>query len=279
MPTLTEVWESRVGIHELPGAQNSAAILEMWKDAGHPEVTRDEEHWCSAAMCSAAKAAGYPFPPVNVNPMARSWLTMGVAVKPEDVRPEDVIVWPRGAPPSGHVNCVKEVRRDGDKIEVKCWGGNQTKRGTGGAVTVTDWTDLGKALPNGIRRLVRPTVQDLRAAGSSTIKAADTDEKLGIVGAFFVPIFEGVRAVVEPMFGLVEAPKFASLPESLTFWGSVMEQANRVFGYVVSHPWMAGILLVSIGLVIRSKLTKRGRVAEHKNGVPIASEVAALQGA
>jgi uncharacterized protein (TIGR02594 family) len=275
MPTLLEVWQSRLGIYEIAGPEHNAIILQWWRDAGHPEIIEDETAWCSGSMCSAAKEAGLPFPPPNVNPMARSWLTMGVRVAPGDVQPGDVIVWPRGAPPAGHVNCVQDVRvRDG-KVEVRCVGGNQSHK-SGGAVTLTGWQDISGALPNGIRRLVPATVRDLRAAGSTTIKGADVDEKLGIVGTFFVPIFEGLRAVVEGMFGFVEPPKFASLPEGLSWWGTLLETAGKVWTYAIGHPWLAAILLVSIGLVVRAQLTKRQRVQEHAAGVPIAAEVAAM---
>jgi uncharacterized protein (TIGR02594 family) len=276
MPTLLEVWQSRLGIAEVAGPQHNAVILQWWRDAGHPEIIEDELAWCSAAMCSAAKEAGLPFPPVNVNPMARSWLTMGVRVVPGDVQPGDVVVWPRGAPPAGHVNCVQDVRvRDG-KTEVRCIGGNQSHR-SGGAVTLTGWQSIDGALPNGIRRLVRATVKDLRAAGSTTIKEADTQQKLGIVGSLIVPVLEGLRAVVEGMFGSVAPPKFESLPDGLTWWGTLFETAGRVWTYAADHPWLAAILIVSIGLVVHAQLTKRGRVVEHAAGIPIAAEVARLQ--
>jgi hypothetical protein len=121
--------------------------------------------------------------------------------------------------------------------------------------------------------MVPATIADLRPH-SSTIKEADNQEKLGIIGAFFVPLFEGVRAVIEGMFGSVSPPQFAALPEGLTWWGTLLEQAGRVGNYALAHPWMAAILLVSIGLVVRAKLQKSGRVAEHKNGIPIGSQVA-----
>lgn len=279
MATLLEVWNSRLGIQEIPGKKHNPIIVGWAKDAGHPEIADDETSWCSLSMCAAAKEAGLPFPPVNVNPMAKSWMTWGIAVRLEDAAPGDVMVWQRGAVGSwmGHVNCVKEVRRVGGRVETRNVGGNQGGLKGGDAVTLTGWQDAGKALA--IRRAVPATIKDLRAAGSTTIKSADNEEKLGIVGLFFTPIFEGIRALVEPMFGSPSPPKFASLPEGLSWWGTLFEQANRVGKYAIDHPVMAAILLVSIGMVVRSQLTKRSRVTEHAAGIPIAAEVAKLEAA
>jgi uncharacterized protein (TIGR02594 family) len=279
MPTLIEVWDSRLGIEEVAGQGHNPVILQWCRDAGHPEIIDDETAWCSTSMCSACKEAGLPFPPVNVNPMARSWLTMGVSVSPEDAQPGDIMVEPRGTQGwQGHVSMIRHVKREGGKIMVRNIGGNQTLKGTNGAITLTGWRSIDNALPDGIRRMVPATVKDLRPH-SSTIKEADNQEKLGILGTFFVPIFEGARAVIEGMFGSVSPPQFAALPEGLSWWGSLLEQAGKVGNYALAHPWMAAILLVSIGLVVRAQLQKRGRVAEHQKGIPIGSQVAAPAGA
>jgi hypothetical protein len=209
--------------------------------------------------------------------MARSWLTWGVKVELSAVAPGDVAIWPRGNPkgPYGHVNCVKEVRTKGGKVEVRCIGGNQGGLAGGDAVTLTNWLNAAGAL--GFRRPVPATVKDLRKAGSTTIKDADNEEKLGIVGVFFVPIFEGLKSVVEGMFGLVSPPQFASLPDGLSWWSTLLEVSGRVVTYAKDHPVMAAVLLVGIGMVVRSQLRKRSRVAEHASGIPIAAEVAKLQ--
>ena len=278
MPTLLEVWESRVGVQEVPGPKHNPIIVGWAADAGHPEIVDDETSWCSLSMCSAAKEAGLPFPPVNVNPMARSWLTWGVKVETDNVQPGDVVIWSRGNPagPHGHVNCVREVRQRGVRTEIRCVGGNQSGLKGGDAVTVTGWLDAGKAI--GIRRPVPATVPALRAAGSTTIKDADNEEKLGIVGVLFTPIFEGARAIIEAMFGPVSPPQFNSLPDGLSWWGTLLETAGRVGTYAKDHPVMAAVLMIGIGMVVRSQLRKRSRVAEHAAGIPIAAEVAKLGG-
>ena len=274
MATLIEVWESRLGTAEIAGKKHNPAILQMWIDAGHPEIIDDETAWCSASQCSTALAAGLPFPPPNVNPMARSWLTMGVTVEPRGVQPNDVVVWPRGKPNSGqgHVNTVKEVRKRGKTMEVRCIGGNQSHK-SGGAITVTDWTDVAGALPNGIRRLVPATVKDLRQAGSSEIRQADTLEKAGILSVFTVPILKGIEWVAS-LFGgdtALQVPQFAGLPEGLTWWQSVLGGLNAIGGYVAAHPYLGLTAIVGLGLWALSRRIKAKRVVKHAAGVPIAA--------
>lgn len=273
MPSLIEVLESRIGIAEIAGKKHNPAILEMWKDAGHPEIQTDEEFWCSAAMCSAAKHAGLPMPPVNINPMARSWLTWGVKVEHQDVQRNDVVVWPRGKPGSGsgHVNCVAEVRTYRGKVQVKCVGGNQAHE-SGGAITLTDWTNISGALPNGVRRPVPPTVKDLRDAGSTTIKSADNEEKLGIVATFFAPLFEGVRAIINGIPSV-------STSEGLSYLETAGRMAGGVLTYVGTNPWVLSFTVAGLLIWLNSQRKKRSRVAEHAAGIPIAAEVAALEAA
>src|SRR5262245_24311085 len=132
MPTMLEVMQARIGVAEFAGRKHNEVIIGYFNDAGHPEVVDDETSWCSAACCSAAKAAGLPMPPTNINLMARAWLTWGTKVKLDDVRPGDVAVWPRGSSTwQGHVNIVETV--DGDTVT--CIGGNQSTKKGGDAVT------------------------------------------------------------------------------------------------------------------------------------------------
>lgn len=274
MPTLLEVWESRIGIAEVAGAKNNPIILEWWKDAGHPEIIDDETAWCSGSMCSAAKEAGLPFPPVNVNPMARSWLTWGKKVEPAEVQPGDVTIWPRGNPagPYAHVNCVKEVRKKNKRIEVRCIGGNQSHP-SGGAVTLTDWIDVKGALPNGVRRAVPATVPELRKAGSSEIKKADRVQNAGSL----LTILAAIVAAVKDLFGPVDVPKFADLKEGLDWWQTILGGANAVGRLFLDNPWLGGTLLVGGILILVGRQIKAARIAKHEAGVPLSAEVSKLQ--
>jgi uncharacterized protein (TIGR02594 family) len=277
MPSLIEVWDSRLGIAEKAGSQHNDIILDWNKSIGWESIKDDETAWCATSMSSAAKEAGLPMPAHPQRPLARSWLTMGVAVKPEDAQPGDIMVEPRGNSSwQGHVSMIRHVKREAGKTRVRCIGGNQTLKGTGGAVTLTGWKDISAALPGGIRRLVPATVPELRKAGSTTVKSADNEQKLGIVGAFFVPIYEGARAVWDFTFGSIDVPQFASVPESLSWWGTVLEQTNRVGQYAIDHPVLAVVLVGGVALWVRGHLIKKSRVVEHANGVPIGAEVARL---
>lgn len=274
---LLEVWESRIGIAEISGKGKSNPIILQWcKDAGHPEILEDDIAWCSTSMCSAAKEAGLPFPPTNINPMARSWLTMGVKVEPEDVQEGDVCIWPRGNPkgPYGHVNCVKEVKRLKTKIMVKCVGGNQSLKGTSGAVTVTDWMDIKGAI--GIRRLVPVTVNDLRAAGSTEIKTADTLRLTSHAGNALMMTGAVGKAAYES-----QVPGPAEIAESATKGFSIInalgEAASGTINLVLSAPWLIPACLVCTAVYFVAKYIERARLKRHSQGQPIAAEVAALQ--
>lgn len=272
MPSLIEVWDARLGIEEVAGPKHNPIILQWCKDIGWESIKDDETPWCAISMASAAMEAGLPMPAHNNRPAARSWLTMGVTVKPEDVQPGDIMIEPRlNNGWSGHVSMVRHVRKVGNKIEVRNIGGNQSHK-SGGAVTLTGWKDVAVALPNGIRRLVPATVKDLRAAGSTTIKSNDNMEKVAIATTFFTPIVEGVKSLFEG------APNLSSV-QGLTYWEALGKVAGNVFAYANAHPYMVAICIVGGGLWLNSHLNKRARVAEHAAGIPIAGEVAKLQGA
>jgi uncharacterized protein (TIGR02594 family) len=266
MPSLLEIWESRLGIKEVPGKGTNPLIDEWCADAGHPELD-DNDAWCSVAMASAAKAAGLPFPPPNVNPAARSWLTMGVRVAPGDVQPGDVVVWPRGkASWKGHVNCVQDVRHRGGKVEVRAIGGNQSN-----AVTLTGWADLAGALPNGVRRLVPVSVKALRPH-SSEIKKGDRIQN----GGWLVTAISALVATIKELLAPVQVPQFAALPDALTWWQSIMGGANAVWSLVAANPWLAGTVIVGIICVLAGRQLKSKRVEKHAAGVPISSEALAM---
>lgn len=277
MATMLQVMEGRLGIQEVPGKKNNPIIVGWAKTAGHPEILDDETSWCSICMSSAAIEAALPCPPVNINPMARSWLTWGVAVAPEEVVPGDVCVWPRGNPagPYGHVNIVKEVRRlESGKIQVRNIGGNQGGLAGGDAVTLSAWTDIAKALPNGIRRAVPATIADLRPH-STDIKKGDAIQNVGTAAGIGTV---GLSAV-ESMLGPATVPDFKSLPEGLSWWQSVISGFQALGKLFLDHPWLAGLLVVALGLAALGHWVKKARVARHAAGLPIASQVAKLEAA
>ena len=261
--TLLEAMTAKLGIQEAPGSANNPAVIAMFKAAGHDEITTDSTPWCSVTLCAAAKEAGLPIPPVNINMTARSWLTMGITVAPDDVQAGDVAVWPRGSSKwEGHVNVVEKV--DGDFVS--CIGGNQ-KGPKGDAVTRSARRHKSEAA--GFRRLVPATVKDLRAAGSTTIKSADAEEKIGIAATFFAPLFEGGREIINGMPSV-------STTEGLTYLQTAAKMAMGAIAYVGTNPWVLSFTIAGLLIWLNSVRKKRSRVAEHANGIPLASEVAKL---
>ena len=78
--------------------------------------------WCAAAVKAAETADGKDTKVLNL--MARSGLKYGTPVQLKDAREGDVVVFKRGAPPSGHISYF--VRLEGDYVV--CFGGNQSDR-------------------------------------------------------------------------------------------------------------------------------------------------------
>lgn len=109
-----------IGLREIAGAKHNLRVVEMFRKAGHPSVSNDETAWCAAAMgCwlveGESKGSG--------SLMARSYLKYGRALDTSKKLPRGAIaVWPRGEPPSGHVNIV--IGDDGTTLT--CIGGNQS---------------------------------------------------------------------------------------------------------------------------------------------------------
>lgn len=119
-----------LGLSEIPGPRHSARVLQLFKASGHPEIKNDETAWCAAAVGGWLAESGIPG---SGSLMARSYAKYGKACDLDDTVPRGaIVVWPRGAPPSGHVNiCLED-----DGTYLTCIGGNQGN-GSGGGVTIS----------------------------------------------------------------------------------------------------------------------------------------------
>lgn len=106
-------------LHELAGKRHEPRILEMYRKAGHPEIDNDETAWCAAAVGAWLHDGGCK----NTGSlMARSYEKYGRRLDKSKTLPRGAIcVWPRGNPPSGHVNLL--LHDDGEYLT--CIGGNQ----------------------------------------------------------------------------------------------------------------------------------------------------------
>jgi uncharacterized protein (TIGR02594 family) len=120
---------SVLGLSEIAGGRHEKRILAMYRAAGH-EIAADEVPWCAAFVNWCLSQAGIDG---TGSLMARSFTKYGKGLHRTDPIPRGAIaIWPRGKPPSGHVNIV--LHDDGTYV----WaiGGNQSKEGTNGAVTI-----------------------------------------------------------------------------------------------------------------------------------------------
>ena len=252
-----------VGTHEVAGDKANAAILAYFAEVGHPECKSDEIAWCAARAGAALKRTGYPIPAVNVNLMARSYLTWGTACEPKrgaiGVIPRGNSTW------QGHVFCVVEVLKGGKRI--KYVAGNQSDAVGYGEVAIKDVL--------GFRWPVEATVPALRAAGSTEIAKGDQVQNAGTVGL----VASGMFGAVKSLFGPAEVPRFADLKEGLSWWQAVLEGAKAVRDLGLEHPWLVGILLVGGILVLVGRSLKAARVAKAAAGAPLSVEVARLEAA
>lgn len=87
-----------LGTKEGLGPVNNATVLGYYADAKHPEIKQDSVPWCAAFVGAMLSRAGVK---PSGDLMARSYLHWGQAL--EKPRLGCIVVFKRGAPPSGHV--------------------------------------------------------------------------------------------------------------------------------------------------------------------------------
>jgi uncharacterized protein (TIGR02594 family) len=247
---------AEVGTKEVPGAVHNPAVLAYYAEAGHPEVAADEVAWCAAFTGAMLARAGCPLPPRNVSLLARSYLTYGIACEPQ---PGAIGIWPRGAAWQGHVGIVVAVDLAGGTCDLLA--GNQ-----GNAVSVQRY-QLEEALD--FRWPVAPTVAALRKAGSTEVRAADKLEIAGVGGA---AVAAGGAAAAEL---LREAPPAEPVinPTTLTWIDTVAAAVKAIGAVVAANPWLGGVLLGALILLVVARVIKRRRTARAAAGAPLSMEV------
>lgn len=255
---LLDAMRARVGIKEIPGPEHNPLIVSMFADVGHPQIKDDETAWCAAAVGSALKSCDLPIPPRDVNLLARSYLSYGVACQPQ---PGAIGVWPRGNSDwQGHVGVVETVNSNGTVTLISGNDGSAVRRKSYPVKTA-----LGFRLP------VAPTVADLRKAGSKEVKTADRIETTGIVGT----VGAIATAVVKELNTAAESIDITSLPSNLSLGEQIISGASNVWRLVSSNPWLAAVVVVGLGAVVASRAIKRHRVERAKAGVPLSAGVMA----
>ncbi len=266
-----------LGLAEIKGARDNPNVMRLFRDCGHPEVEHDETAWCAAFVGSCLKRAGLPLPPRSINLMARSYRQYGVACVP---KAGAIAVWPRGAPPSGHVNIVVEVRDDGT---VKCVDGNH------GDKVAYSYHSISSALD--FRWPVAATSKALRDAGSTEMLTAAVLKRaaavsLGVSGAGAAVNESAVPAVVapaaQPVVPISAGPDLSALPdlhsvsEQLTAGKAVLEGIHALRELLVANPWLAGALVGCLATWFVAHVMERNRVARAALGAPLSVEVASL---
>lgn len=114
---IVEAARRHLGTKEWPGAKSNPAVEVFFARAGHPGLT-DEVPWCAAFVGAVLAECGLQG---SGSLMARSYLSWGRKISPQDAGAGDVAVIARGKPPQGHVFIVTDIR-DG---VVHGIGGNQ----------------------------------------------------------------------------------------------------------------------------------------------------------
>lgn len=111
-----EIAKGEIGQKEIAGAGNNPRIVEYHQTTSL-KATTDEVSWCSSFVNWCVTKAGQKG---TNSAAARSWLRWGEQLK----QPVEgcVVVFKRGAPPSGHVGFF--VKSDG--VNVWVLGGNQS---------------------------------------------------------------------------------------------------------------------------------------------------------
>ena len=151
-PWLKEAFKL-LGLTEGKGAANNPEVLALYAEAGFSGIKADSVAWCAAFKGAMLRRAGYR---ASGSLAARSYLDYGEVIEPDDATRGDTAIFKRGtASWQGHVADILKI----DANIVWVIGGNQSLKGTDGAVTIT-------ALPRtsllGVRR---PTAADKLPAG------------------------------------------------------------------------------------------------------------------
>lgn len=121
-PRWLEIARGELGTNEVRGASDNARVV-AYHQTTTLRANDDETSWCSSFVNWTMGQAGIQG---TNSAAARSWLNWGesVPINAANVRPGDVIVFPRGNNPAqGHVAIVDEVLANG---RVRVVGGNQS---------------------------------------------------------------------------------------------------------------------------------------------------------
>lgn len=255
-----------LGVKEKSGAKhNEKKIIEYYALAGFPEVDRDEVAWCAAFANAKLKITGYP---TTGTLLARSFERYGKALSEPKIG--CIAVFPRGNSAwQGHVGFVVGITA----TTVKILGGNQ--RDMVSIVTYKRAQALAWRWP------VKPTVQDLREAGSKDIEASDVLLKTGVGVSGVTGVAKAVnetQAPVAPTVHIPPTPEPTTLEsaktaaEHMSVYRQITEGANEVSNLIAGNIWAlavaAGVIMVVMAFSIRKTRTKRA-----ERGDPLSADI------
>ena len=107
------------GTWEWAGDDHNPKVLQMYVDAGHPEIRNDEVPWCAAFVGSVLARLGLK----NTGSLlAKSYLKWGKKIALADAMPGDIVIFHRGTKSwQGHVGFIDSI----EKGVINTLGGNQ----------------------------------------------------------------------------------------------------------------------------------------------------------
>ena len=167
-----EIAKTYLGTKEIKGPADNPTIMEMYTSVGHDWVEHDEVAWCAAFVGHCLEKAGIRS---TRKLTARSYLTFGEKVSPDEVREGDIAVFKRGASSwQGHVGFV--VKTTAKQVQVL--GGNQSN-----AVTIARYP---KSKLLGVRRAIgtEKTEKPLVSVVQRQLKDLGYHEVGNVDGAF-----------------------------------------------------------------------------------------------
>lgn len=262
-PPWLEALARHTGEREIKGSGDNPVIMSMFAAVGHGEIEHDETAWCAAAAGWSLIEAGYPVPPRAVNLTARSYETYGRPLR--EFRRGCICVFYRGKARETswqrHVAFGLEIK--GNRIRVL--GGNQSDSVSEAWFPIADLVTM--------RWPVAATVRDLRQAGSTEIKQADTLER----AAGGVAAVAGAGAAVKEALAPPQTAPLVpdGLVEQIGTVQQLMEGINAVGNVAIANPWLSAAGLACLAGVWLARRWKAGRLARHCSGDALSHPVEA----
>lgn len=260
------------GVKRIKGAEAHPRIIEYYDAVGLDHDGDDEQSYCGAGLGCWLKECGFPIPPGAYG--AKSFETYGRALAAPV--PGAILVFYRTAlRERDWRRHVTIFIRDLGNGWYECLGANQAA----GAVCVSRYPRV-DLVPGAIRWPVAATVADLRAAGSTEIKAADDLTKLALgtggtslLGAAVNQAATAPAPVIPPIPQL-DAMTLKQAAEQAGYGQKLLEACAAAGKLIGAHPWLAAAVLLSVGLIVFAVKWKRRRVAKAAAGVPLSNALA-----